>query len=461
MNELLFQKCVRVNEVIRSCYLEIPKRNRSVMIRKVLLLITTAGWLMNAQSMFHGDAAHTGTAAGAGPTGPVSMKWKFDTGGRIFSSPVRGGDSIYIGTWDGRLCAIDAKSGKEIWKFQSNGPVDSTPAVDSQTVYFGSYDGFFYAVDAKSGKELWKFATPGERRFEARHMNGVNPSTQTMADSWDFWQSSPVVAAGKVFFGSGDNNVYALDAHSGKLLWMWRTGDVVHSSPAYRDGVLYVGSFDSVLLALEADTGKLKWYFQAGSDPYNHNQVGFQGSPTVVDGTVYIGCRDSNFYAIDAATGKQRWHFNNNGSWVTVTPAVVGGKVFFGTSDSLKFYSFDAATGKQLFEVPLKMNEFSSPTIAANVAYFGLINGSLLAVNATSGKLLWEWHTAASQADPEHALLSDGKLNEKSVFKSMFLDGMAEAVYRITALGSIVSTPLVSDGVIYVGSTDGFLYALQ
>jgi outer membrane protein assembly factor BamB len=93
--------------------------------------------------------------------------------------------------------------------------------------------------------QRWKFSTEGEQRFEAKGLHGNQPKTQTMADVFDIFLSSPVVARGTVYFGSGDGNVYALDAVSGALKWKFQTGDVVHASPAYADGVLYFGSWDS------------------------------------------------------------------------------------------------------------------------------------------------------------------------------------------------------------------------
>ena len=145
---------------------------------------------------------------------------------------------------------------------------------------------------------------------------------------------APSWAAGPVYFGSGDGNVYALDAQTGDLKWKFQTGDVVHASPAYADGVVFVGSWDSYFYALDARTGAEKWRFHGGEDALMHNQVGFQSSAAVVNGVVYVGCRDSNLYAIDAATGKEKWRFNNSGSWVISSPAVTQGKVIFGTSDS-------------------------------------------------------------------------------------------------------------------------------
>jgi outer membrane protein assembly factor BamB len=77
-----------------------------------------------------------------------------------------------------------------------------------------------------------------------------------MADPFDVFLSSPAVAAGVVYFGSGDNHVYALDAQSGELKWKFKTGDVVHASPAVSGGVVYIGSWDRNLYALDAKTGR-------------------------------------------------------------------------------------------------------------------------------------------------------------------------------------------------------------
>ena len=79
--------------------------------------------------------------------------------------------------------------------------------------------------------------------------------------------SSPVVANGPVYFGSGDGNLYALDAGTGALNWKFQTGDVVHASPAYADGVVYFGSWDSYFYAVDAKTGAEKWRFHGGEDP--------------------------------------------------------------------------------------------------------------------------------------------------------------------------------------------------
>ena len=161
---------------------------------------------LNAQSMFRGDAMHSGTYAGPAPRQFHRVKWKFPTGDRVISSPVFKDNVIYFAGDDKNVYAVDAATGRQIWKRTTNGPVPATPAIAEGTVYVGSYDGKFYAFDAQTGALKWKFATDGERRFEAKGIHGWQPKNQTIADPFDVFLSSPVVANGMVYFGSSDGN---------------------------------------------------------------------------------------------------------------------------------------------------------------------------------------------------------------------------------------------------------------
>ena len=425
------------------------------------LAATSCVTFSHAQSMFRGDAAHSGVYADKGPRQFHRVKWTFPTGGRIVSSPVTLGGVIYFGSDDGYVYAVDAASGRQVWRRGTNGPVSATPAIDHGVLYIGSYDGKFYALDLRTGAPKWKFQTGGERQFEAKGLNGWQPKNQTIPDPFDIYLSSPVVVNGTVYFGSGDGNLYALDANSGDLRWKFAAGDVVHASPAYADGVVYVGSWDSYFYALDATTGKEKWRFHGGEDPLIHNQVGFQSSPSVANGVVYTGCRDSNVYAIDAATGKEKWHFNNNGSWVNATPAVTQGKVFFTTSDSALYHVVDAATGKAVLQQEGKAYMFASPAIAGDVVYLGVTNGTLEARDFNSGNLLWEFQTDASKQDLGWVLTADRRFNNSLLFRSTWQSPTIDATNRMLRVGSIFSSPLVADGAVYFGSTDGNLYAID
>ncbi len=427
----------------------------------VALLVCLTSGVCRAQSMFRGDAAHTGVYAGRAPRQFHRIKWKFPTGDRIVSSPVWNDGVIYFGGDDGNIYAVDAKTGRQLWKHTTGGPAPSTPAVVDGTLYVVSYDGKLHALDARTGGVRWKFATGGERRFEAKGLNGLQPRNQTIADPFDVFLSSPVVAEGAVYFGSGDGNLYAVDVASGELRWKFQTGDVVHASPAYANGVLYFGSWDSYFYAVEAATGKEKWRFHGGEDPVLHNQVGFQSSPAVANGVVYTGCRDAQLHALDAATGKEKWHFDNALSWVISSPAVSDAKVFFATSDSSLYHVLDAATGKPILKQQDKAYMFSSPAVAGDVVLIGVLNGTLQARDLKTGEVLWNFQTEASKQNKGWVLTADRSFNDPLLYHSAWRDAPLVATDRQFGIGAIFSSPLVVNGVVYFGSTDGYLYALE
>jgi len=144
----------------------------------VLLASLFAVTAINAQSMFRGDAVHSGRYAGPAPRQFHRVKWKFPTGDRVISSPVFKDNVIYFGGDDGNVYAVNAVTGSQIWKRATNGPAPATPAVADGTVYIGSYDGKFYALDAKTGALRWKVTNEGERRFEAKGLHGLQPKTR-------------------------------------------------------------------------------------------------------------------------------------------------------------------------------------------------------------------------------------------------------------------------------------------
>jgi outer membrane protein assembly factor BamB len=413
-------------------------------------------------AMFRGNLAHTGVYKGPGVPKFNRVKWKFHTDGQVISSPAVADGTVYFGSTDGNLYAVDLESGAQKWKLPLGVRATSSPAVDHGIVYLGTYSGRFYAVDAATGNLKWKFQTEGERRFAGRHLHGSEPAGETMPDPFDFYLSSPAVWGGTVYFGSGDGNVYALDSNSGGLKWKFHTGDVVHASPAISEGTLFIGSWDSYFYALDAASGKEKWRFKTGEDHNIYNQVGIQSSAAVMDGAVYFGCRDSKFYALDANTGAQRWAFDNKGSWVITSPAVRDGRVYFATSDTATLYALDAKSGDPVFS--LSFNHwpmFSSPAIAGSFLYIGSHQGKLVAIDLASQKTAWTFETEASRRNGPAVTKPDGTPNYEAVFTDSFYETLVIGVNRLMSVGAMLSSPVVVNDTIYVGSTDGFLYALM
>lgn len=411
-------------------------------------------------AMFRGGPEHSGVYQSSTPR-LDALAWKFKTGGRVISSPLVVGDVVFVGSTDGSLYAVNKLDGTQRWKFETRGPVSSSPAFHNGVVYVASLDGNVYAVGAADGKVRWTFATKGERRFTAPGIHGAIPRTERMPDPFDVFLSSPMIANGVVFIGSGDQHVYALDAGTGALRWSFATGDVVHASPALADGVVYIGSWDRNVYALDAATGRERWRYTTGNDTVIYNQIGIASSAAVADGLVFVGGRDGKFHVVDAKTGAQRWVHNNNGGWTIASPAVQNGVVYFPTSDGTRFKALDAATGAVKFDLQNKAVSFSSPAIAGEVAFYGTSDGYLNAVSLRDGSLLARFQTDGSKENGARYTDETGRMRTATMYPDRTLDGMMIGMRTMMTLGSVLSSPVVADGVVYFGSTDGHLYAVR
>jgi eukaryotic-like serine/threonine-protein kinase len=210
-------------------------------------------------------------------------KWSFHTDGRIRSSPSISDGIAYVGSWDGTLYALSTEGGKLIWRFDTKGrtlnsaefgfdrrSILSSPAVVAGTVYVGSRDAFLYALDARSGALKWSYD------YEKESMTWV--------------VGSPAVCDGVVYAATSDGHfVHALQATDGKELWRATVSSgVFWSSPAVAGSTLYVTNQSGALYAIDRASGKERWRFQTPSGLQSSaviaDGVAYFGSN---DGTVY------------------------------------------------------------------------------------------------------------------------------------------------------------------------------
>ena len=86
------------------------------------------------------------------PTKHERFLWEFETGDGVYSSPAIGSDgTVYVGSMDNMLYAINGKTGVKLWEFKTGSGVHSSPAIGSDgTVYVGSYDNKLYAIKTDS-----------------------------------------------------------------------------------------------------------------------------------------------------------------------------------------------------------------------------------------------------------------------------------------------------------------------
>lgn len=359
---------------------------------------------------FRGDAAHTGASAARGPQDGWRLAWRLRADGPVRSSPAIDGASVYCGDGGGVLRAVELATGRERWRFQAGGAVDGSPAVSGGLVYATSRDGVLHALDAASGALRWSEAFGPDLAFSW---------------DWDYLLSSPTVVGGRLWVGGGDGVVRCLDAATGRVLWKAATGGRVRSSPACADGRVYVGSMDGHVHALDAATGASLWKADTEGLRLDSAAAGFDrrsivSSPAVALDVVLFGSRDGRVYAVSAADGSRLWSVDHRVSWVIGSPAVHEGAAIVGSSDGRFVHSVEITSGRELWRKPTTFNVFSSATVADGIAYLGVMDGSLLALDAASGATRW----------------------------------------RFRAGDKVISTPAVAEGLVCFGSDDGFLYAL-
>ena len=155
--------------------------------------------------------------------------WRSANGGpNTSSSPVVYRGFVFGCTNFGSLYALERRTGRELWNFPK-GIGACSLAVSNDTVYIGSGDGVVYAVDTLTRDEIWRFQAADELR------------------------SPLVIADDVVYIGGVDGSLYAIDGISGEEAWRFALGATVYSSPAVIDGVVYVTSQDGNLHAISGN----------------------------------------------------------------------------------------------------------------------------------------------------------------------------------------------------------------
>ncbi len=171
-------------------------------------------------------------------------------------------------------------------------------------------------------------------------------------------EAQPVMANGVLYQGVMNGEMHAIDAITGKKIWISRPGGPIPHTAAVVDGRVFFGSLDGRVYALQAADGALAWSFTTNGPVVS--------APAVVNGTVYIGSNDGSLYAFDAASGALRWSYATHGPVVS-SPAVANGRVYFGSED-LKARAVSADSGALLWETQLYGAGMRNthPTVADN-----------------------------------------------------------------------------------------------
>src|SRR5689334_11433806 len=289
--------------------------------------------------------------------------------------------------------------------------------------------------------------------------------------------SSPAIAGGVVYVGSGDGGLYAFDLSSGVRRWRFDAGSGVSSSPAVGSGLVFAEARDGSIFAVDARSGAQRWRITTGKElplPWGHESGDhFLSSPAYVDGTIVIGAGDGGVYALDAATGHRKWRAQTEGR-VRASPAVANGRVYAGSYDG-RVYCYDLTSGALRWRyetegVTLKSGSYgfdrrsiqSSPAVDNGVVYVGARDGFLYAIGAEDGKLRWRvdhkisW-IITSPAVSEHVVFA----GRSDAHFTQALDSTGTERWRFGADVPVWSSPAVAGDLVYFGDAAGRVHAVD
>ncbi len=347
------------------------------------------------------------------------------------------------------------------WTVETDGAIYASPLAIDDRVYVGSDDGHLYAVDAASGDVAWKAKL------------GARLRTRVTAIGRD------------LLIPTDDGHLYRVDRTTGSVRWKVALGanptprSVAgqqgarydhFASAAVVDGAhLYIGTLDGEMLCLDTTDGRIRWRFAAGD--------AVQSTAAVANGRVYFGSFDQHVYALDAETGELAWKFDT-GAAVPSSPAVVGEFVVIG-SRSYDLYALDAKTGEPRWRDYYWYSWVeSSARVADGSVYIGSSDAAyLLSLDAKTGERQWSFDTGGSSWG--QPAVSDDSVYVGAVGVGGYIadhqpgffavdreTGAARWSYRPerpegAGNSGFASSPALGAERVFVGGLDGRLYAFR
>ena len=334
--------------------------------------------------------------------------------------------------------------------------------------------------------------TPGENwntlLQNAAHTGGINQSdihlplqlAWTANAGSNIFMTSPLIAEGKVFVATTDDNVSlntyvcAFDLNSGKTVWKYRTENSIKNTIAYEDGIVVAQDAACHLYAIDAKTGKLLWKQLINLKGYPYLAEGLTAS----NGVVYVGI-GVGLSAYDLKTGRTIW---TNKDWRqregSTTTLTVAGNVLISGTQWGGLYGNDLKTGKQLWKLSDNGlgNRGASPVYKDGKLWI-ISSKSLFLIEPQSGKVMEQKELSANLDVTSTPLITENEIIFGSADRgitaldksTLFIKWKAEtkpslvytAPYSTTPQASVETSPVASQGVVYIGASDGYLYAID
>jgi outer membrane protein assembly factor BamB len=535
----------------------------------------TGGDLSAEWPMFQANKHNNGATAAPGPS-YGREKWKFPVGLGWYARPVIEGDKVYVASPGMRATSfcLDLKTGNEIWKSTQTHPlfgvykypgIASTPLLINNQVVLreinshggnnGQARNLVY-LNKETGKtEARRFAGHIDYRtryaavtgnedvvvypFGVHDIYGYPATCQNLnrlvcADAenkqkrWDFnvgdidALAEPVISGDKVFQGTMEGYVYALNLAGGwsdeRIAWKFNAKGSVNTAVSVEAGKVYFGANNGSVYCLNELDGKLEWEFKV-QKPEKGARKHFT-TPVLHNNRLYVGGADTYLYCLDAISGNMIWQVKAD-DWIRSSPviddknihfATISGRIYIvnhkgkvqwdkkisehaiyadlvGNGDELlitdcnlmlyclnnkgkKLWeksilcAFTNEQGERIFTDQLSGGTFyqSKPTAANGNLVFGTPSGFLYSVNADTGEENWKFEMGG--AISVGAAIADGKVYAGQQGGERFfycLDaGTGELVWKQTVPGGWVwGSATVDDGLVYVPTVNGYAVCLD
>ena len=235
-----------------------------------------------------------------------------------------------------------------------------------------------------------------------------------------------------------------------KPLWVADCEDELRGSPLYHEGSLYIGCYDRNLYALDATDGKTKWKYATDG--------GIPGKPAVFENNLYLGSEDKRLHVISTRSGKVVWTHYTDGP-VRGSPRIAEGHVFIGSDDG-HLHAVSLTSGRLSWKVDVGSPVRSTPFVGSEYVYFGSEAGDFTCLNFR-GDARWRYKA-------KRAITSSPNLQENVVFFGS-MDGTIYAldansgwvVWRFRLGKGTISSPSIAENVLYMGASDHIIYCID
>jgi outer membrane protein assembly factor BamB len=269
---------------------------------------------------------------------------------------------LIVGSYENILYSLNPENGGKNWEFtQAQNRYVGGSLATPDGIYAPNVDNKMFALTL-TGSQRWV--------LETGDANWAKPATNSQCDC--------------IYLASMDHTLYSINPESGQVNWnSGELGGALVGAPTFgENGHLYVGTFGNELLALDAQNGDIIW--RAATDGW------VWSGPAISDGRLYFGDLTGHFYALDAATGSKVWDIapENLDGPISGTPLVLNDSIYFGTETGT-IYAINTE-GTPIWSQTIEGSLYSSPVVAGDLILLASTNmENLLSAFTSDGAKRW------------------------------------------------------------------------